>query len=81
MAEAERHAADTGRRPLPTGDGRFSFVLGGERSAVLWDSALRQQRPLAPPFAASEIQSALVVGEKLLIGSSGYGLWEIRLPE
>ncbi len=81
VAEAERLAADTGRRPLATGDGRFSFVLVGERSAFLWDSELRQQRPLAPPFAASEIRSALVVGEKLLIGSSGYGLWETRLPE
>lgn len=81
VAEAERLAAETGRRPLPTGDDRFSFVLVGERSAALWDGELRQQRPLTPPFSAPGIQSALVVGEKLLIGSSGYGLWETRLPE
>lgn len=74
-------SAGDGQRAHATGDPRFAYVVASVRGAALWDGELGRLWPLAPPFPAGEIQAALVVSDRLLLGSSGYGLWEMRLPE
>lgn len=74
---------------LATGDRRFSFVAvtqgdaiaGGPSSAGLFDAEQQRLHLLETPFPAREILSVLVVGDRLLLGTSGFGLWETRLPE
>lgn len=76
-------------RAHATRDRRFSIVVveegdliaGTPSSAALLDVELERLHPLATPFPAREILSVLVVGDRLLLGTSGFGLWETRLPE
>lgn len=77
----EVQRAAEGRRVHATGDPRFSHVIASKDGTALWDGELGRAWPLLPPFPVTEIQAALVVSDRLLLGSSGYGLWETRLPE
>ena len=37
--------------------------------------------PIDLPYPARETLSALVAGDRLLLGSSGFGVWQAVLPE
>jgi hypothetical protein len=68
-------------RALATGDRRFGWVVVGEGGLELYDSDHASLRPFPTPFPAGETLSALVSGGRLLVGTSGYGLWEGALPD
>jgi hypothetical protein len=83
LRDAERSWVELARgrsRIFPTGDPRYPVVArtGDALSLVARDE--RRLIPLAPPFRAADLLSALVVGGRLLLGSSGFGLWEQPLP-
>jgi len=67
-------------RSLATRDDRFPLLLasGGELRLIGDDGAARLA--LRSPFPASETLSALVAGDRLWIGTSGFGLWSVALP-
>ena len=56
-------------------------VLGGALS--LLDATTGLMAPLEAPFPAEAALAALVSGDRLLVGTSGFGLWaaELRVPE
>ncbi len=68
-------------RAVTTGHRRFPAVAQMGGGLFLVDRERARLVPLAPPFAAVELLSALAVGDRLLLGSSGYGLWETALPD
>ncbi len=67
-------------RVFPTGDARFPAVARTGARLALLDAEGQQLLPLAPPFAAADLLSALAVDGRLLLGSSGFGLWRAALP-
>jgi hypothetical protein len=46
----------------------------------LYDREARKFLVLEVPFPARDIASAVVVGNRLLVGTSGYGVLTKRLP-
>jgi hypothetical protein len=68
-------------RAAATGHPRFPAVARIGARLVLLDRDRQRLVPLDVPFAAADLLSALTVGGRLLVGSSGYGLWERPLPE
>jgi photosystem II stability/assembly factor-like uncharacterized protein len=82
-------------RALGTGDARYPLVtversggigLSGAgaspgASVSLYDRDRNRLRAIATPFPPAETLSALIVGDRLLLGTSGYGLWEGQLPD
>jgi photosystem II stability/assembly factor-like uncharacterized protein len=68
-------------RRFDTGDPRFERLSAGAGSVVLFDRELGVEKTVATPFPPEEMLSALVTGNRLLVGTSGYGLWEAELPE
>jgi photosystem II stability/assembly factor-like uncharacterized protein len=66
-------------RLLSTGDGRFGALLVSGEKVRLYDSQSRRFRPLEVPFPVRDVVTALVVGNRLLLGTSGYGLQETDL--
>jgi photosystem II stability/assembly factor-like uncharacterized protein len=67
-------------RPLPTGDRRFPLVLAGVERAWIVAAGDGAPRPLALPIPARDLAAALVVDDRLLLGTSGYGLLLGALP-
>lgn len=75
-------------RVMATGDDRFAAVVAGEidgQPAVsLADTATGRLHPLPLPaaVAAREVASALLDGRRLLLGTTGKGLWvaDLHLP-
>jgi len=67
-------------RVFPTGDARFPAVARTGGQLALLDADGHRLVPLAPPFAAADLLSALAVDGRLLLGSSGFGLWRAALP-
>ncbi|MGE0640153.1 MAG: WD40/YVTN/BNR-like repeat-containing protein [Thermoanaerobaculia bacterium] len=75
-------------RAFATQDPRYSFVsireespIAGASSAEVYDATRGSLRALETPFPAREILSALVVGDRLFLGTSGFGLWETLLVD
>ena len=68
-------------RAFRTGDPRYPVVARTGDSLGLVARSERRLIPLQPPFGAADLLSALAVGGRLLLGSSGFGLWEVGLPE
>ncbi len=68
-------------RAFPTGDPRYPVVARTGDALGLVARSERRLIPLQPPFGAADLLSALAVGGRLLLGSSGFGLWEVGLPE
>ena len=73
---------------LATGDARFPLVtiarpaspgVATTGSVGLYDRTRQRLVSIATPFPAAETLSALVLGNRLLLGTSGYGLWEATL--
>jgi photosystem II stability/assembly factor-like uncharacterized protein len=75
-AEVDREA----KRVLPTGDARYPCLLLDASSARLCDREGAAPMPLALPVPAHGVTSAVVVGERLLLGTAGYGVWSRRDP-
>ena len=61
-------------RVFPTGDPRHSAVLVSGDAVRLYDATVRKFRALDVPVPARDIATALVVNNRLLLGTSGYGL-------
>lgn len=68
-------------RLAATGDPRFVAVVRSGRSLALIDAERGVTLPLEAPFLPVDLASARVVGDRLYLGSSGYGLWQRPLPE
>lgn len=66
---------------LATGSPQFPLVVESNGSLALLDKATGAWLPIDPPYPAAETLSALVSGDRLLLGSSGFGIWQALLPE
>jgi hypothetical protein len=67
-------------RALPTGDAHFPLVLAGAERAWIVGGGEDGPRPLDLPFPARDLSTALVVEDRLLLGTRGYGLLVGPLP-
>lgn len=77
-------------RTIATGSARFPYLVVSQGALAL--HALPAAAPAVAatgegdwlavdlPYPASETLSALVVGDRLLLGSSGFGVWQAMLP-
>ncbi len=82
--DAERGWVELARgrsRAFPTGDPRYPAVARSGEGLALLAAGERRLITLAPPFAAAHLLSALAVDGRLLLGSSGFGLWQAPLPD
>jgi hypothetical protein len=61
-------------RLIATGDPRFSALLQSGDTLRLFDRDTRKLRLLPVPFPARDVAAALVIGDQLLLGTSGYGV-------
>jgi len=68
-------------RLVATGDPRFAALARGERGLALLDAELGVLAPLEAPFPAADLTAARIAGNRLIAGSSAYGLWQRPLPE
>ncbi|MCB9377551.1 MAG: hypothetical protein H6511_02145 [Holophagales bacterium] len=73
--------SDEPTRLVPTGDPRFVAIARSERGLALVDAELGVLVPLEAPFPPADLTAARVAGNRLLAGSSAYGLWQRPLPE
>lgn len=76
-----RRLAEGPARLVATGDARFAALVRRGDELLLLDAELGRLLPLAPPFRAADLLTARVAGDRLLAGTSAYGLWERPLPE
>jgi photosystem II stability/assembly factor-like uncharacterized protein len=76
---AWEHRIRGGARVLDTRDGRFPAVVVRDGEIYLFESASGVLAPLEAAFPADTVRAALVAGDRLLIGTSGYGLWGVEL--
>lgn len=76
-------------RTLATGDATYPLLIeAGGKLTLLAQPAANEAAsmheeawwPLELPYPAEETLTARVAGGRLLLGSSGFGLWEARLP-
>jgi photosystem II stability/assembly factor-like uncharacterized protein len=84
LHDREQGWIELSRRPsraFPTGDPRYPAVARSGEGLALLAAGERRLITLAPPFAASHLLSALAVDGRLLLGSSGFGLWQASLPD
>ncbi|HRC85243.1 MAG TPA: hypothetical protein PK413_06525, partial [Thermoanaerobaculia bacterium] len=65
---------------LATGDRRFSHLKVSREGAELFDEALGTYQPLELPVPANQLSSALLVGDRFLLGTTASGLWLAELP-
>ncbi|MEO8274863.1 MAG: hypothetical protein ABI639_01505 [Thermoanaerobaculia bacterium] len=63
-----------------TGSGRFPLVVESAGVLALYDRTHRTWMTIDPPYPARETLSAVISGGKLLLGSSGFGMWQSQLP-
>ncbi len=68
-------------RTLTTGSLRFPYLVESAGALALLDGEDGAWLPINLPFPARETLSALVAGDRLLLGSSGFGVWQARLPQ
>ncbi len=68
-------------RALATGDARFPLLLVRPERLELFDAGKGKLIALALDLPEETVTSALVAGERLLVGTSGFGLWQGALPE
>jgi photosystem II stability/assembly factor-like uncharacterized protein len=61
-------------RLIATGDPRYSALLQSGDTLRIFDRDTRKLRLLPVPFPARDIAAALVIGDQLLLGTSGYGV-------
>jgi photosystem II stability/assembly factor-like uncharacterized protein len=66
-------------RVVATGDPRWSALMISGDVVRLYDREARKFLVLEVPFPARDIASAAVVGNRLLVGTSGYGVLTKRL--
>lgn len=73
-------------RTIATGSARFPYLVeaGGVLSLVALPAAAPSGEPawlpVDLPYPSGETLSALVAGDRLLLGSSGFGVWQAQLP-
>jgi hypothetical protein len=76
-------------RTLATGSARFPYLVESQGALALLALPGVSGKTSAGegawlgidlPFPARETLSALVTGDRLLLGSSGFGVWQARLP-
>ena len=67
-------------RTLTTGSTRFPYLVESQGALTLLDGGDGNWLSLALPYPATETLSALVTGDRLLLGSSGFGVWRAELP-
>ena len=75
-----RRLAGKGARVVTTGDGRFPLLVTAAHELALFDGESGELLPIASEFPAGSALSALVTADRLLVGTSGYGLWSGPLP-
>ncbi|MEO7796060.1 MAG: hypothetical protein ABIV06_14925, partial [Thermoanaerobaculia bacterium] len=74
-------------RTLATGSARFPYIVEAHGALALLALPSSAEPGEAVwlaidlPYPAGETLSALVSGDRLLLGSSGFGVWQARLPE
>ncbi|HXT20687.1 MAG TPA: hypothetical protein VN923_08060, partial [Thermoanaerobaculia bacterium] len=68
-------------RVLVTGDARYPAVAIDKDGAFLLVAADRALRPLSLPVPARDVLAATVDADRLLLGTSGYGLLYAPLDE
>jgi photosystem II stability/assembly factor-like uncharacterized protein len=61
-------------RVVATGDPRFPVLLVAGETARLYDRRANALLPVDLPVPARDVAAALVLGDRLLVGTSGYGL-------
>lgn len=66
-------------RVVATGDPRWSALMISGDTVRLYDRDARKFVVLEVPFPARDIASAVVMGNRLLVGTSGYGVLTKRL--
>jgi len=73
-------------RTIATGSARFPYLVEAGGALALFALPPASQPgealwvPIDLPYPAGETLSALVAGDRLLLGSSGFGVWQARLP-
>ena len=73
-------------RTIATGSARFPYLVeaGGALSLFALPAAAQAGEPswlpVDLPYPPGETLSALVAGDRLLLGSSGFGVWQAQLP-
>jgi hypothetical protein len=74
-------------RAIATGNARFPYLVESQGALALLSlpvapaSPAREPGcPIDLPYPARETLSALVTGDRLLLGSSGFGIWQALLP-
>lgn len=65
---------DKASRLLATGDDRWSSLLVSGDTVRLYDRDARKFRVFEVPVPARDISAALIVGGRLMLGTSGYGV-------
>lgn len=68
-------------RTLTTGSSRFPYLVESAGALTLLDGEDGAWLPIDLPYPARETLSALVTGDRLLLGSSGFGVWQATLPK
>jgi photosystem II stability/assembly factor-like uncharacterized protein len=59
---------------IATGDSRYGALLQSGDSLRLYDRDTHSFRPLPVPVPARDVGSALVIGDRIYLGTSGYGV-------
>lgn len=72
---------DKATRLLPTGSPRWPALMVSGETVRLYDPEARKFRVIEVPVPARDLWSALVLGGRLLLGTSGYGVLERDLDE
>jgi hypothetical protein len=73
-------------RAIATGSARFPYLIESKGALSLLalpegpKSGEGAWLPITLPYPARETLSALVTGDRLLLGSSGFGVWQALLP-
>lgn len=73
-------AAST-ERNYPTGDARFPQIHLDRWGPYLEDARNNTQVRLRLPFPDGAMTAAAILGERLYLASTGYGLWWVPLPK
>lgn len=73
-------------RTIATGNARFPYLVESRGALALHAMLAPTQSgegtwlPIDLPYPAGQTLSALVAGDRLLLGSSGFGVWQAMLP-